>query len=46
VLQHDCLAGYNQLSVTRAMLNGATGVMTYTVTAGGNTATRKMIVVE
>jgi hypothetical protein len=34
------------VNVTRDMLKGATGVLSYTVTAGEFTATRKMVVVE
>jgi hypothetical protein len=46
VMQQDGFAGYNQVTVTRTMLNGATGVMTYTVTAGDYTATKTMVVVD
>jgi hypothetical protein len=46
VIRGDYAAGYNTVNVTRDMLNGATGVLSYTVTAGDFTATKKMIVVE
>jgi hypothetical protein len=45
-LSGDYAAGYNTVRLTRDALNGATGVMTYTVTAGTYTATRRMLVVE
>ena len=45
-MRGDYPAGYNTLNVTREMLQGATGVLTYTVTAGEYTATRQMIVVK
>ncbi len=46
IIRQDGAAGYNTIAVTRDMLNGATGVMSYTVTAGDYTATKKMVVAE
>jgi hypothetical protein len=46
IIKGDYAAGYNSLKLTRQEMNGATGVLSYTVTAGEYTATRKMIVVE
>jgi hypothetical protein len=42
----DGAAGRNMVNVTRDMLKGATGVLSYTVTAGEFIATKKMVVVE
>jgi hypothetical protein len=39
----DATAGINQLRINRNVL-GAAGVLTYTLTAGDFTATRKMVV--
>lgn len=41
----DAFAGRNQVILTAADL-GAAGVLTYTLTAGDFTATRKMVVVR
>jgi hypothetical protein len=38
------VAGINGVEVTTAELKGATGVLTYTLTAGDFTATKKMVV--
>ncbi|WP_367392861.1 hypothetical protein [Lewinella sp. LCG006] len=46
VVRGDYAAGYNTINVTKEMIQGATGVLTYTVTAGEFTATKKMIVVD
>jgi hypothetical protein len=46
VLFVDGAAGRNMVNVTRDMLKGATGVLSYTVTAGEFTATKKMVVAE
>jgi hypothetical protein len=43
-LEIDAAAGANQITVGREQLNGATGVLTYTLVAGEFVATRKMIV--
>ncbi len=40
----DGVVGYNQLSLVAADLNGAKGVLSYTLTIGDRTATRRMIV--
>jgi hypothetical protein len=45
-LSGDYAAGYNTVRLTRDALKGATGILTYTVTAGTYTATRRMLVVE
>jgi hypothetical protein len=45
-LRGDYAAGYNTLNITKEMIQGATGVLTYTVTAGEFTATKKMIAVK
>jgi hypothetical protein len=42
----DYAAGYNTVKLTKEMIQGATGVLTYTVTAGEFTATKKMIAVK
>ncbi|MEL6276327.1 MAG: T9SS type A sorting domain-containing protein, partial [Bacteroidota bacterium] len=44
VRELEVAAGMNVTTITREELKGATGVMTYTVTAGEFSATRKMIV--
>jgi hypothetical protein len=43
-LSGDYAAGYNTVHLTRDALKGATGVLTYTVTAGEYTATRRMVI--
>ena len=52
-IKGDYAAGVNNVQLTKRMLNGITGVVSYTVTAvslgsaeGEHTATRKMVVVE
>ncbi|MEM7575585.1 MAG: T9SS type A sorting domain-containing protein [Bacteroidota bacterium] len=40
----DGAAGYNQLNLAASDLNGAKGVLMYTLTMGDKTATRRMIV--
>jgi hypothetical protein len=45
VRELDAVAGANQLELTRSDL-GASGVLTYTLTAGDFTATKKMVVVR
>jgi hypothetical protein len=42
----DYAAGYNTVKLTKEMIQGATGVLTYTVTAGEFTATKKMVAVK
>ncbi|MEM9528803.1 MAG: hypothetical protein AAGA31_19490 [Bacteroidota bacterium] len=44
--QLEAVAGANQVRVTTAELGGATGVLTYTLTAGYFSATKKMVVVK
>jgi hypothetical protein len=46
VVRGDYVAGYNMINLTKEMIQGATGVLTYTVTAGEFTATKKMIAVK
>jgi len=46
VLYQDATAGYNQVEVSKAMINNTTGVLSYTVTAGDFSATKSMIVVK
>ncbi|WP_044086411.1 T9SS type A sorting domain-containing protein, partial [Lewinella cohaerens] len=46
VVRGDYAAGYNTINLTKEMIQGATGVLTYTVTAGEFTATKKMITVK
>ena len=46
VRQLDAVAGYNQLTITKANLNGVTGTVNYTLQAGSFVATRSMIVVR
>ncbi|MEZ4985144.1 MAG: hypothetical protein R2795_08940 [Saprospiraceae bacterium] len=46
VLRGDYAAGYNTINVTKDMIQGATGVLSYTVTAGEYTATKTMVVVK
>ncbi|WP_425412706.1 T9SS type A sorting domain-containing protein [Lewinella cohaerens] len=43
VVRGDYAAGYNTINLTKEMIQGATGVLTYTVTAGEFTATKQMI---
>ncbi|MEM7575417.1 MAG: T9SS type A sorting domain-containing protein, partial [Bacteroidota bacterium] len=44
VREIDGAAGYNQLNLQASDLNGAKGVLLYTLTMGDQTATRRMIV--
>ena len=46
VVRGDYAAGYNTINLTKEMIQGATCVLTYTVTAGEFTATKKMIAVK
>ena len=46
VIRRDAVAGYNSINVTKDMIQGATGVLTYTVTSGEFTATKTMVVVK
>jgi hypothetical protein len=46
VIKGDYAAGYNTINVTKQDLQGATGVLSYTIEAGEHRATRQMIVVE
>ncbi len=46
VVRGDYAAGYNTINLTKEMIQGATGVLTYTVTAGEFTATKQMIAVK
>ena len=45
-IKGDYVAGFNHVNITKTMLQGVTGVVSYTVTAGEYTATRKMVIVE
>ena len=45
-IKGDYVAGFNNVNITKTMLQGMTGVVSYTVTAGEYTATRKMVIVE
>jgi hypothetical protein len=46
VIKGDYAAGYNTINVTKQMIKGTTGVLTYTVEAGEHRATKQMIVVD
>ena len=46
VLRGDYAAGYNTIDVTKDMIQGASGVLNYTITAGEYTTTKKMVVVK
>jgi hypothetical protein len=46
IIKGDYAAGYNTINVTKQMIQGATGVLSYTVTSGEFTATKQMIVVD
>ncbi|WP_026211420.1 T9SS type A sorting domain-containing protein, partial [Lewinella cohaerens] len=46
VLRGDYAAGYNTINVSKSQVQGATGVLGYTVTAGEFTATKTMIAVK
>jgi hypothetical protein len=46
VLRGDYAAGYNTINVSKSQVQGATGVLSYTVTAGEFTATKTMIAVK
>ncbi|MEO0787686.1 MAG: dockerin type I domain-containing protein [Bacteroidota bacterium] len=39
-------AGYNRLTMTKAELGGASGVLTYTISAEGWTASRRMVILD
>jgi hypothetical protein len=45
-IKGDYTVGYNTVNVTKQMIQGATGVLNYTVTAGEFTETKQMIVVD
>jgi hypothetical protein len=46
IVRTDAAAGYNTINVTKDMVQGATGVLTYTVTAGEFTATKTMVAIK
>ncbi|MEL6833466.1 MAG: T9SS type A sorting domain-containing protein [Bacteroidota bacterium] len=46
VLRGDYAAGYNTVNVTKDMVQGASGVLSYTITAGEYTTTKKMVAVK
>jgi hypothetical protein len=46
VITTDASAGYNTITVTREMIQYATGVLSYTLSSGEYTATRTMVVVR
>ncbi|WP_367389207.1 T9SS type A sorting domain-containing protein [Lewinella sp. LCG006] len=46
IIKGDYAAGYNTINVTKQMIKGATGVLSYTVTTDNHTATKQMIVVD
>jgi hypothetical protein len=46
VIEGDYSSGYHTVQLTKQMINGATGVFTYTVEAGDYRATKQMIVVD
>ncbi|MEL6972691.1 MAG: T9SS type A sorting domain-containing protein, partial [Bacteroidota bacterium] len=46
VLRGDYAAGYNTVNVTKDMIQGASGVLSYTITAGEYTTTKKMVAVK
>jgi hypothetical protein len=46
VIKGDYAAGYNTINVTKQMIQGAAGVLSYTVEAGEHRATKQMIVVD
>jgi hypothetical protein len=46
IIKGDYAAGYNSINVTKQMIKGATGVLSYTVEAGDHRATKRMIVVD
>ncbi|MEM7299135.1 MAG: hypothetical protein AAF391_12825, partial [Bacteroidota bacterium] len=46
VIRGEYAAGYHTINVTKSMLQGASGVLSYTVEVGKHKATRQMIVVQ
>ncbi|MEL7252030.1 MAG: T9SS type A sorting domain-containing protein, partial [Bacteroidota bacterium] len=46
VIKGDYAAGYNTIQVTKSMLQGASGVLNYTLETSEHKATRQMIVVQ
>lgn len=46
MIEVDAAAGYNTINVTRDMIQGATGVLAYTLTSIEYTATKKMVVIR
>ncbi|WP_367388691.1 T9SS type A sorting domain-containing protein [Lewinella sp. LCG006] len=46
IIKGDYAAGYNTINVTKQMIQGATGVLSYTIKAGDHRATKQMIVVD
>jgi hypothetical protein len=45
-LRGDYTAGYQSIRIDRSMLQGANGILSYTLTAGDFTATKKMVVLK
>jgi hypothetical protein len=46
VVRGDYAAGYNTINLTKSQILGATGVLSYTITAGEFTATKTMVAVK
>ncbi|MEL7423044.1 MAG: T9SS type A sorting domain-containing protein, partial [Bacteroidota bacterium] len=46
IIRGEYAAGYNTINVTKSQLQGASGVLSYTIQTSKHTATRQMIVVE
>ncbi|WP_367390391.1 hypothetical protein [Lewinella sp. LCG006] len=46
ILRGDYAAGYNTINVAKSQIQGATGVLSYTITAGEFTATKTMVAVK
>jgi hypothetical protein len=46
IMSGDYAAGYNTINLTKSQILGATGVLSYTITAGEFTATKTMVAVK
>ena len=46
IIRGEYAAGYNTINVSKEQLQGASGVLSYTLTAGEHTTTKQMVVVK
>lgn len=46
LIQKEAIAGYNQVKLTKEMINNTTGVLSYTINSDGFSETKTMIVIK